>query len=364
MRIRQSPKAETTYLLLKTKILQQEFKDNILPTEPELAEQLQVSRKTLRNALSRLELENYIVRIKSKGTFINCPEDMTGKVLVIVRDNEDITNPDRYILSGIQQEAAELNLQIDTCTCLSLTSCPIDLTIEGIKKKKYHGIISMTSNFTGDEPIIDVLKQTNLPILLPHAIPSDAEKTGFTVMGNDYFQIIKDALQYLIHLGHKNIAYLAYNQMRISEEKYVDLVKALGLDAKNNFYLNVSSHNNKNDIIKDLEKHSNIINHKTTAILCFSDFIAISLYEYLQKQNKIIPDDIAVISIGGMIGCDFLTPSLSSIDFDCAQIGRTAIRSLMELKKNKQSMKPFTVTPHHLTERESTRKTIKGKKHE
>ena len=98
---------------------------------------------------------------------------------------------------------------------------------------------------------------------------------------------------------------------------------------------------------------------KPTAVLCFSDFFALCLYDYLNEHRIRIPKDIAVLSIGGMIGCDFLTPSLSAIDFDCAGIGRTAVRTLMDMKLKNETARPFTITPHYLTERESTRKLAK-----
>ena len=61
--------------------LYNELKDNIdkklwkkgmkLPTEHELAEQYNISRHTVRKALDRLEQDEYINRIPSKGTFVN-----------------------------------------------------------------------------------------------------------------------------------------------------------------------------------------------------------------------------------------------------------------------------------------------------
>ena len=42
-----------------------------LPVEVHLAEELSVSRDTLRAALKQLETEGLLVRIRSKGTFVN-----------------------------------------------------------------------------------------------------------------------------------------------------------------------------------------------------------------------------------------------------------------------------------------------------
>lgn len=356
MRIRKAPKTENVYLLLKERITGGGFPGDILPMEPELAEQLGVSRNTVRSALARLTLENYIVRIKGQGTFVNRSAGEDARILVMVRDEEGITTPDRYILPGIQQEAAAMNLQVDTCTCLSLTAGSPEAAVRRIMGKNYRGIISMESNFNGTEPVIGILKQTGLPVLLPHAMPRDAENTPFAVMGTDYRQVMRDAIQYLAGLGHRRIAYLAYGELRIGRKDYFRLLEELGPDRDPKLYFDSPSYNDHDVILASIEEMFDGCGKLPTAVLCFSDYFALCLYDYLKAKHLGIPEDVAVLSIGGMIGCDFLNPPLSAIDFDCMAIGRTAVRTLMEMRMKNESSRPFMTTPHHLTERESTRK--------
>jgi GntR family transcriptional regulator len=54
-------------------IVQGEFADGRVPPEMELAEALGVSRTTIRDALSRLEMEGTISRRQGSGTFVNDP---------------------------------------------------------------------------------------------------------------------------------------------------------------------------------------------------------------------------------------------------------------------------------------------------
>ena len=63
MQIRKAPKTEAVYELLKGRIAAGTYADGPLPVEPLLAEELRVSRKTLRSALSRLALENLVIKI-------------------------------------------------------------------------------------------------------------------------------------------------------------------------------------------------------------------------------------------------------------------------------------------------------------
>ncbi len=56
---------------LKQRILAGEFPEGKIPSEPELAARLRVSRTTVRDALSRLEHEGAIFRKQGAGTFVN-----------------------------------------------------------------------------------------------------------------------------------------------------------------------------------------------------------------------------------------------------------------------------------------------------
>ena len=58
---------------IKEMIVQGEFTDGRIPPEMELAEVLGVSRTTVRDALSRLEMEGSISRRQGAGTFVNDP---------------------------------------------------------------------------------------------------------------------------------------------------------------------------------------------------------------------------------------------------------------------------------------------------
>jgi len=64
---------EKTKQHIKERILNNEFSDGRIPSETELAQALGVSRTTVRDALSKLENEGFIIRKQGVGTFINQP---------------------------------------------------------------------------------------------------------------------------------------------------------------------------------------------------------------------------------------------------------------------------------------------------
>lgn len=69
--LKRSSLTEQAKVHLKQRIRNAEFADGRIPSELELAEQLGVSRTTIRSALTQLESEGAIVRRQGAGTFVN-----------------------------------------------------------------------------------------------------------------------------------------------------------------------------------------------------------------------------------------------------------------------------------------------------
>lgn len=69
--LKRSPSlTEQVKTFLKQRIINAEFEAGRMPSETDLATELNVSRNTVRDALSRLEMEGFIIRRQGAGTFI------------------------------------------------------------------------------------------------------------------------------------------------------------------------------------------------------------------------------------------------------------------------------------------------------
>ena len=175
-------------------------------------------------------------------------------------------------------------------------------------------------------------------------------------MGTDYRKVMEDGLRYLAAQGHRRVGNISINDMRgIDVEEYFQSARDAGLDDDPELlYLTGNNALDKKAVVNATAHLMTELENPPTALFCFSDFFALHVYEYLHRENFLIPDDVAVLSIGGQIGCNFLKPSLSAIDFGSLDIGRSAVRFLLEMICDKRRI-PFIVTPHHITERESTK---------
>jgi GntR family transcriptional regulator len=105
---------------IKRRILNDEFENGRIPSETILADELQVSRTTIRDALSRLENEGVIYRKQGAGTFVNTPGLQIKTRLEEVWSYEDVIQahgytPSTHILNiktmpAGEPTASELNI--------------------------------------------------------------------------------------------------------------------------------------------------------------------------------------------------------------------------------------------------------------
>ncbi len=102
---------------IKQRILADEFDGGRIPSETDLANNLGVSRTTIRDALSRLEIEGVIYRKQGAGTFVNEPGLQIKSRLEEIWSYESILEDHGYTPStrilNIYSEEAVPNIATD-----------------------------------------------------------------------------------------------------------------------------------------------------------------------------------------------------------------------------------------------------------
>ena len=337
-----------------------------LPKEVDLAGELDISRVTLRSALELLEMERLVTRVKGAGTFARDRKTGQTRLLVIVFTEdpppvEYESNPYLYILPCIQMAAKQMNADLEICDAQSLLSSDPAQGAARIRERGIQGILLLAGYFTGREPILSTIRETGLPVLLPHAIRADAEITGFSVMGTNYEELTRDGLKYLAAQGHRRVGFIGGRSMRdLAVSDYLLWLKEFGLDTDPRL-LQLIEWRRGRQIVFDAVSRLMALPEPPTAIFSYSDYLSLQIYEALHREKIRIPEDVCVLSIGGQIGCDFLNPPLSAMEFIDREIGETAVQVMLEMIRDRRRV-PFIVTPHRLHVRESTRKIILHRK--
>jgi LacI family transcriptional regulator len=169
----------------------------------------------------------------------------------------------------------------------------------------------------------------------------------------DNEKIIYDAALHLIQLGHRKIGYITGpNNVTTSELRIVGYEKAMRAIGENNiFFSGDYTYKSGLDVA---EKIAGLSDHPS-AILASNDRMAIGCVVGLKNLGIRIPEDISLISVGGIETTKFLSPPITSIYLPLHKLGAEGMRKIIQIRAGKAPWQGETIIKHDLIIRESTR---------
>jgi len=355
-------KKDALYEQLKADILGGKYAPHAkIPREQDFARQLGVAKVTLRSALSKLEEEGLVARMRAKGTFVlpQKPQRPTrqGTILVITEILGKLESPNNYILPGVVAAVTSADHPLETCHRHYIEHLSDDELTAVLKRKNVRGIIALMAHFNGDEPIIGQLRRTELPVVLPHGHKHDTRLTGFASIIVTEEDAWRDAVRHLCECGHERVATISLdNRYRgFTLREHLGLLAKYGAEADEAL---VGSAPYDKDAVAVVIRKWMDLPHPPSAILCYSDFLAIHVYEALKALALRIPEDVAVMGCCGYPGGSYLNPSLSTVDYEYATLGEMSVDMILSADKwfpaKRATAVPRIYKKHVLVARQST----------
>lgn len=175
-----------------------------------------------------------------------------------------------------------------------------------------------------DKPLLKTLKQYFNSVVY----------TGLNNLEAKYDQIICDgsqaaaaAVNYLLELGHKKIAYIGEVQAENRYAGYCDALRGRGIPVRKSDIANVhlSSEGGYHGVKKLLEAGCD-----ATAFFCCNDITAIGAMRALQEQGYSIPRDGSVISIDDIDTAQYLNPMLTTVHIPVDEMGQMTAKILID----------------------------------
>lgn len=362
-----------TELLIKKDVIFSEIKTGInsgkyppgyrFPSEPALAKEFGVSRITLRGAFKHLEENRLIVRLHGKGTFVpNARADKKKQktYLILIYNISSNENPEIYAVPSFERYCERNNILTERLSVDILRALPEEHAVKMLKKENYDAILLCGHHYLGHEKELPILKALNIPILIPHSKPSDGLVTGFATMYNNYKQSNIDAIRFLKSKGHRNIITIGKPPQLTDMflhgfelQEYIEFLTKEGFNPDPGLILLIEQNHEDltNSLIKIFQRKE-----RPTAVMCFSDFYAIRVYESLKALSLKIPEQVSVMGICAYPGGHMLKPPLSTVDFEYEKIGAKAFEIMENSGSwfNKKGTKaPEIISPHKIIVRES-----------
>lgn len=199
------------------------------------------------------------------------------------------------------------------------------------------------------------------PVLNPRVI-NKIIKTNITVAlyGNEFRGIETDVVipdnvkggyelaKYLIKLGHKRIAFASGKGRDTRFDNrfagYKQALNEAGIDADENLFWR---HYDSDHVDKEIAAIS------PTAIFGANDATAIGIIKAVRRLGKKAPEDISVAGFDDRIFASYSTPALTTVSIPKEEMGREAIRLLLERINNPGRLRSKVILPTELIIRES-----------
>lgn len=208
----------------------------------------------------------------------------------------------------------------------------------GLKNKEYLENVNRT---------LEQFRNREAPVITlgNHLFPSYA-----VVVDNE--KIIYDAAAYLIKLNHRKICYLTGPEnITTSALRIVGYEKAMREIGEKESVL-AGDYTYKSGLLA-AEKIASM-EKKPTAILASNDRMAIGCIVGLKTNGIRIPQDISLISVGGIEVTQFISPPVTSIYLPLHKLGAEGMRIINQIRNSKLPTQGKKVIQHSLVIGQST----------
>ncbi len=174
---------------------------------------------------------------------------------------------------------------------------------------------------------------------------------GFSSVWLDTGVGVEQALDHLISLGHRDVAYLSgprsswsdglrWRALRVAaKRKPVRLVK-LGPFAPM--------------IAAGPAAADAAVGAGVTACIAFNDLLAIGAMRRLKERGVHVPGELSLVGCDNVFGSDFCSPPLTTVAGDLQRLGRTAVQLLLAKVEDPNRTDEVVALPTHLQIRRST----------
>ena len=197
-------------------------------------------------------------------------------------------------------------------------------------------------------PIVSIDK---LPNIQCHSI-SFADKEAAT-----------KATSYLVESGHEKIAYIKGPESVASAKErlkgFTQCMAERGLEVRSEWLVDPGT--------TEAERHTAIYNllkdksHRPTAVFCFNDLFAVSVYKAAHELGLSIPKDLSVVGFDDIEIASLLGPPLTTVAMPAYNVGAEAAEMIMtDLKGGGEKLRDIKHTPK-LVQRGSVAKNPRSK---
>jgi DNA-binding LacI/PurR family transcriptional regulator len=341
--------------LLRDALIAGRFTGGRLPTEVELAEQLGVSRETVRRATEALQREGLLVKFRRKGTFTHSPhlpEQIEAAPSTLLgylqaaypaRDEEEAVTRaiGGQMLQGALEEAARAGFEL---VVRRASHTQIGAAFRHLHQTaRLRGVIFASY---GEEKLLRQVTGLGLPtVLLDH----DMHLPLLSSVRDDSFEGARQAVAYLASLGHRRIVFAGWHRMDLNPWRLTGFRQGLR-DARlpRRRAWELPTELTEAGAARLLDAVA-ALRPSPSALYCFNNSLARLVLAELERRGRRVPDELSVLGGGGED-----VAGLTCFQADWYELGRRAVQVLVRTTMGhapEHHLMPLTLRPGVTTAR-------------
>lgn len=267
---------------------------------------------------------------------------------------ENISNPFYAdIIKGFEEAANEQGYFINICTGFN----KLDDYFNNFITRRLDGVFVTALPYKFDINKLYHLVDKGIKIAMSGNV--DADLKIVSSIENDHMSAMKEAMEYLYSLGHREIAYISglgrnlpYDLRGIGYRK---MVEELNLSCKDTLLFDgkypystemADGYFYANELIASGRKFS--------AVICINDLMALGTMKALKEKGYRIPEDVSVMGFDGINVGQYWEPALTTMELDKVKFGQKAFELLYSNMMNGNT--GYYKSKLTLTQRKSTAK--------
>jgi LacI family transcriptional regulator len=264
----------------------------------------------------------------------------------------EITNPFfPELIQGFEDIAVENGYEI-LISSTNYDPKRMSKCIRRMLERKVDGVAVMTFGIEG--PLLDQLAKRNVPMVFIDVGP---QRSGISVLRVDYHHGIRQGVQHLAALGHRDILFISGPVRLHSAQSRVDAflqsLSECGITPHPRCV--VEGNHTMEGGVAAME----IIlaaKARPTAVMCSNDMTAIGVLHAAYRAGYRVPDDFSVIGFDDIHMAEATIPPLTTIQmsrFELARVAVSALRAQVEAADCSTGNRVFNIQTN-LVVREST----------
>jgi DNA-binding LacI/PurR family transcriptional regulator len=311
-----------------------------------IADSPRISEATKQKVKQAMEQLGYHPNLNAR----NLASQSTQALGLVMPSSKDVGFQNPFfptVLQGISEGAQEKGYALHLTTGKSDVEI-LEAVVQMVQGRRVDGVVLLHSKV--EDKVISYLKEREFPFVLIGKPYIDVEE--ITHVDNDNIRAMKDATDYLIELGHKQIGFIGGSlDLIVTVDRLNGYKKALteaDIEVKSEYIIHQEFlREGGQEAVRELMQ----LKQHPTALVVADDFMALGVLKTLDELGISVPNEISIIGFNNVLLAEMAKPPLTSVDINIFELGFQASKNLIQKIENSNEPTKRLIISHRLVER-------------